>query len=110
MSSLSASAPNDRHNPARQIPIGDLVHRRFQLIKMMIVDVWSLLSRTVNGIGRLDMPLHRGQGSAVLRVNQQCGREVIANIMLMSELAKVAFRGVLAVINLAPIVSQQHEI
>ncbi len=45
-----------------------------------------------------------------MSVNQQCSRQVIANVILMRELPKVLFRGVLAVIQLAPIVDQKHKI
>jgi hypothetical protein len=101
-----AFSVDDMHNTPRQIPAFNLAHRWFELIEMMIVQVRSLFRGAVHRIRGLDMHLHRGQGSAVMSVHQQRSRQVITNIMLMSQLAQVPLVGVVAVVNLAPIVYQ----
>jgi hypothetical protein len=105
-----AFAVDNMHNTARQIPVYDLVHRRLKLIKVMIVHVWCLFGGAVDRICSFDMQLHRGQRSAVTSVNQQRSCQVIANVMLVCQLANIAFCRVLTIVNLAPIVSQKHKL
>ena len=98
------------HNTTRYIPASNLVHCRFKLIKMMIVQMRRLLGRAIDRICRLHMQLHGSQRSTVMSIHQQGGRQFISNIMLVRQLAKVAFRSVIPIIKLAPIVYQKHEI
>ena len=90
-----------------QAPRFGFCHRRLDLIEMMGINIRRLGRSGVQGVGGFQMHLHGRQRITTVCVQQECRRQVISDIGLVSDLPQVGLAGVSPVVELAPVVCQQ---